>query len=228
MNIREGIPLIPVLAAANPASLALLMPHISMKCWKKGSHLFWEKEYVPQLFFLVDGVCCLYKLSARGEKQGIFIYGAGAMINEVTLDEKSASINCELLADAHILCIDRHQFLFACEQDFALSKAVMDSMTLKIRRLYHQMKNTANTVRGDRRIAAKLWKLSRDYGELCPDGVKISFELTITFLAELLGSKRETVSRQVKVLSDLELIIMEKRHFIIPDREKLRHYFLEM
>ena len=227
MSIRETIGAIPVLAAANPATLASLMPHIVVRRWKKGGHLFLDKETVTQVFFLAEGVCCLYKLGASEEKQGIFIYGPGSMINEVILDERPASINCQLLTDARVLSMDRRQLLFACEQDFALSKAVMDSMALKIRRLYHQMKNTANTVRGDRRIAAKPWKLSRDFGVPCAGGTKIGIELTITFLAELLGSKRETVSRQVAVLADAGLISVAKRHFIIRDRDRLLQYFTQ-
>lgn len=35
----------------------------------------------------------------------IFIYGAGAMLNETVMDEKYASINCALLSDANVLHI---------------------------------------------------------------------------------------------------------------------------
>lgn len=225
MNIREAILKISVLNAANPASLAALMPHIVLRRCKKGGHLFWDRDAVDYVYFLADGICALYKLNSNQERRVVFIYGAGHMLNEVILDEKPASINCELLTDAEVLCMERRRFLFACEQDFALSKAVMDSMALKIRRLYHQMKNASNTVRGDKRIAARLWKLSRDHGVPCKRGVQIGFELSITLLAELLGSKRETVSRQVKLLSEQGLVIFERGQFIIPDRDKLLEYF---
>lgn len=225
MNVREAIEKIGVLGAASPTTLTALLPHCIIRRHNRGEHLFFDKEYVDHIYFMVSGACCLYKLSGDEEKRGIFIYGTGAAINEVILDERPASINCEFLIDSETLSILRPQFLLACEQDFALTQAVMNSMSLKIRRLYHMIKNTGNTVRGDRRIAAKLWKLSRDFGVECPQGVKIGFELSITFLAELLGSKRETVSRQVKMLADAGLVIVEKRYFIIPDREKLRAYY---
>ena len=83
------------------------------------------------------------------------------------------------------------------------------------------MKNTTNNLRGDKRIAAKLWKLSRDHGVKTKYGTEINFDLTITTLAEFLGSQRETVSRQVKILTSAGLLIIQNSRFIIPDREKL-------
>ena len=59
------------------------------------------------------------------------------------------------------------------------------------------------------------------------DGTLIDFDLSITYLAELLGSKRETVSRLVKQLSEAGLVEYRKNHFFIPDREKLMEYFKE-
>lgn len=227
MDIREAVGMMPVLQAANQTSLAALVPYTTLKRLNKGVHLFLDRDEMRYVYFLVGGTAALYKVSSKQEKKVIFIYGAGAMLNEEVLDEKNASINCELISDAKVLCIDRQRFLYVCAQDFGLSKAVMDSMALKIRRLYHQMKNTSNNLRGDRRIAAKLWKLSKDHGVPCDGGVRISFDLSITYLADLLGSKRETVSRQLRLLTDRGLVIIDRNRFIIPDRDKLKKYFDE-
>lgn len=225
MDVREAANKITVLQAANPASLAALMPYALIKRFKKGQHLFLDKDNVQNVYFLAKGTVSLYKLSSNHEKKVIFIYGAGAMLNETVFDSKPESINCEFLSNSDILCFDKNRFLFVCEQDFELTKAVMNSMSLKLRKLYHQMKNTANTVRGDKRIAAKLWKLSRDHGVPCKEGTMIGFNMTITYLAELIGSKRETVSRQLKILTGQNLVIVDKNRFIVPDRDKLLIFF---
>ncbi len=225
MNVREAIKNIPLFRAARSSTLEELISYAMLKHYKKGEHLFFDQDDVRQVYFLADGTVSLYKLNQSHMKKVIFIYGAGAMLNEVILDDKPTSVNCEFLSDARVVSFDARKFLSFCEQDFGLTKAVMDSMALKIRRLYHQMKNTVNTLRGDKRIAAKLWKLSLDHGVPCKYGIKIGFELTITFLADLLGSKRETVSRQLKMLTDQNLVIVNKKRFIIPDRDKLLEYF---
>ena len=53
----------------------------------------------------------------------------------------------------------------------------------------------------------------------------IDMNLSITYLADMLGSKRETVSRQVKRLTELGLINMEKNRITIPDMKKISEYF---
>lgn len=227
MDIRTAVETIPILQAANPASLAALMPYATLRRADKGTLLFLDRDTVLPVYFLVKGTAALYKLSDNQDKKVIFIYGSGAMLNEEFLDEKPASASCELLTDSLILCFERQRFLFICQQDFGLTKAVMDSMALKIRRLYRQMKNTSNAIRGDRRLASKLWKLSVDHGIPCERGIKIGFNLTITYLADLLGFKRETVSRHLKFLTDRNLVVIERNRFIIPDRDKLKAYFDE-
>lgn len=194
---------------------------------EKGTLLFLDKDQPSALFYLVRGKAALYKLNSLQERKVIFIYGPGSFLNEVFLQSPVSSINCELIEDSMVLSFSKDPFLEIMEQDFILSKAVMDSMALKIRRLYHQLKNTSNTVRMDKRIAAKLWKLSLDHGVSGPLGYTIDIHMTVSYLAELLGSKRETVSRQLKLLTDLGLILYQKNHFIVPDRERLKKYFQE-
>lgn len=52
-------------------------------------------------------------------------------------------------------------------------------------------------------------------------------ELTITYLADMLGSKRETVSRQLKQLADAGLVRYGDGRFLLPDRDALQKYFKE-
>lgn len=179
------------------------------------------------LFAVIDGTVAVYKMGSTGEKRGMFIFGAGNMLNEDSMYGSRFSMNAEALRDSEVLCVGMGAFEAACAKDLELSKAVMQSISMKVRRLYHLMKNTSNNLRGDRRIAAKLWKLSRDHGVKTAEGVGINFDLTITALAEFLGSQRETVSRQVKTLTDAGLLIVKKSRFIIPNREKLMEFFAE-
>ena len=224
MTIRGALTKIEVTAKASPASLFALEQAAVIKRYKKGEHIFHDRDELASLFGVIDGTVAVYKLSAAGEKRGMFIFGAGALLNEDSM-KGYASVNAEALSDSEILCVRTDVFKKACAKDGGLSAALVDSMSMKVRRLYHLMKNTSNNLRGDRRIAAKLWKLSRDHGVPGESGVEINFDLTITTLAEFLGSQRETVSRQVKTLSDAGLVIVRNSRFIIPDREKLLDFF---
>ena len=76
-------------------------------------------------------------------------------------------------------------------------------------------------------MAAKLWKLARDYGKKEEVGVRICLKLTVTQLADMLGTKRETASRQLKVLVEQGLVRYDRNTFVIPDTDVLNRYFKE-
>jgi len=206
-------------------SLDLLLDYGKILKFAKGEHLFLDKEEGSDLYIVLGGLVTLYKMNAQGDKKVIFILDKGKMINEIVLQGLSASISCEVFEDAQILCFNKDDFLCVMEQDFELTKAVLRSLSLKNRRLYRQLKNTSNSIRGDKRVAAKLWKLSGDYGLNCETGTCINIELSITYLADMLGSTRETVSRQLKILTERGLIYMNKGKIIVRNREELANYF---
>lgn len=194
---------------------------------RRGQCLFRDKEDIYHVYVVVDGLASLYKINSLGERKVIFTLGKGQMLNEVILNGMTASIYCDIIQDAKILAFPKKRFWVLMEQDNRLMKQVYCSMALKTRRLYRQLKNTTNAMRGDKRIAAKLWKLSYDHGVKTQEGIRIELDLSITYLADMLGSKRETVSRLVKTLSELGLVKYEKNRFLIPDTDRLNHYFKE-
>ena len=111
------------------------------------------------------------------------------------------------------------------EKDSLLALNTIDLYNLRMRRLYRQLKNSSGFVRLDKRIAAKLWKLSKDYPAPHPEGVAIDLKITMTFLAELIGASRESVSRSIKPLLQSGLVIYDKSCFVVPDRKRLEDYF---
>lgn len=96
-------------------------------------------------------------------------------------------------------------------------------MSKKIRSLYRQLKNTVPK-KIDRKVAAKLWKLSKDYGVEVESGTMIDLKISVTYLADMLGSPRETISRAMNVFKRENLIHYEDKKIIV-DSEKLAKYF---
>ena len=86
------------------------------------------------------------------------------------------------------------------EVDFKLTEKVLEAQERKMWRLSHQLKNTMSSVFLERKLASKLWKLSRDFGIDMKDGREIDINMTITFLADMLGVSRETTSRVCSTL----------------------------
>lgn len=227
MTINEAFQISDILRQASPSSQAEIASFAFIRRYERGQHVFFDQEEVNCFYILLEGIASLYKTNSLGEKKVIFIYGPGSLLNEVTMQELPASINCEIREEALVLVLPKVRFWYVLERDGALTRAVMESMSLKIRRLYRQLKNTTNALSGEKRLAAKLYKLAKDHGIAAGDEIEISMNLSITYLAEMVGSKRETVSRQMKRLTEMGLIRMEKNRVFVPDLKKLSKYFRE-
>lgn len=193
---------------------------------KKGEHLFRDKEIIKSIYVIKSGKLALYKQSESAQKKVIFILGKDTIVNEVIIDDLPSSINCEAFEKAEVLCFDRVMFLDVMKEDFELSKIIINSLAMKVRRLYRQGKNSI-PIKVEKRVAAKLWKLSKDYGIEIEEGTLIDLNITITYLADMFGAPRETISRALKILSNEGLIINKNKKIIVPDRDRLVKFFKE-
>lgn len=101
----------------------------------------------------------------------------------------------------------------------------MNMLSKRVRRLYRQLKNATSTTRIEKKLAAKIWKFGKDYGIPHEKGILINFPITVTALAELLGSYHETVSRALKILIEKELVIYQSKYLIIPNPKALADFF---
>ena len=193
--------------------------------YKSGEILFQDKEEVSIIYFMIRGIVSLYKINECGQKKVIFMLGKGKIINEVIIKELPASINCEIFEDAVILGITKEKLLEIMKEDFDLCKNIIISLSSKTRRLYRQLKNTPSSIKIEKRLAAKLYKLAKDYGIKCNEGILIDMEISITYMADLLGSQRETVSRAMKVLQKNGLVSYKSKKILVSNFDKLALFF---
>lgn len=214
---------LPLFESVNDKTLDLIRGKALIKKLKKSQMLFSERESMNNIYIVLSGKVTMYRLSEKGQKRVIYILNKGEIINEVIFDNFTTSINCEAFEESEVISMSKTDLLNAMQQDFKLTEIVLYSMSKKIRRLYRQIKNTVPT-KMDKRVAAKLWKLSKDYGVETDQGVLIDVKLSITYLADMLGSSRETISRAVKELEKMDMVKVEHRKFIV-NREKLNQYF---
>ena len=228
ITLDEAFNNIEILKKLNSKTIEYIKPFSTLKTYKEREHVFMDKDEISNLYIIVHGKAALYKLNHFGDKKVLFIFDEGKILNEHSLQNKKVSINCEILETSVIMSIPCNIFIKAMENDFLLSKSILDLMSLNIRRLYRQLQNTTNNLECEKKLASKLLKLAKDNGIYCENIVKINIPLTVTYISEMIGSRRETVSRQIKKLSDLSLIEFKDNFIFIKDIEKLRNYFYDV
>ncbi|MEI0531671.1 Crp/Fnr family transcriptional regulator [Brachyspira pilosicoli] len=228
ITLDEAFNKIKIFQNINSQTIEYIKKFSNLKVYKEKEHIFMDKDKIDTIYIIVSGKSALYKLNNFGDKKIIFIFGEGQILNEHSIQDIKVSINCEVLEYSIVMLIPSNIFIKAMEKDFALSKAILDLMSLNIRRLYRQLQNTTNNLECEKKLASKLLKLVKDNGIYCENIVKINVPLTITYISELIGSRRETVSRQIKKLSELGFIEFKDNFIFIKDIEKLRNYFYDI
>ena len=196
--------------------------------YKKGSYIFRDKLSADKIFILLDGKASIYKLNDCGQQRTIFILDGITLLNEPTNKATTSSTNCVAFENCLVLSIGMKAFFDLMAADFELTKIVLEQITHKTRRMYRQLKNAGSTAKVEKRVAAKLWKLCRDYGTQTENGTLINIDITSVNLADLIGVRRETVSRSFKILQDERLITYKNKRICVPNIDNLSKYFKGM
>lgn len=197
----------------------------SVKHFSKGHMILRARDSIHHVYVQLSGKSMVYNLTHNGKRKIIFIFGKGVLLNEHVLHVCPGSLFCEALETSRIFVVPLKLFLQCMEEDFTLTRAVLETQERRIWRMEHQLKNTLGSIYMERKLAAKLWKLARDFGIRTPDGIEIDINMSVTLLADMLGASRETTSRLCGILVDLGLMKIDKKRITITDSQKMSIYY---
>ncbi len=196
---------------------------LSIQTLTKGEILFVEMDCSNNLYILTNGVVELYKITNCLDERVLFLLKGPSILNEEvlfsTLCENSTS--ARTCIDSEILKIPKHIFLNIMRDSFDIIDVVNRSLNNKLKRCYRQLKNSGTNITINKKVASKLWKLAHDYGVETEKGLLIQFNLSITLLAKMIGTKRETVSRCIKNLKKEGILKYDEGQFIVVDIDSL-------
>ena len=191
----------------------------------KKSLLFSSGENIQNVLILLSGEVSVYNITKHGQRKILFFLGKGHLLNHDINSSHSLSLSCESITPVLVLKISKKNFLGFMKESFPLTQAVLDEYERYLWRLAHQLKNTSGSMVTERKIAAKLWKLGRDFGERREEGVYIYLPFTMTLMADFVGVPRENVSRACKSLAARGLLVYRDRHFILPNPDGLAEFY---
>ena len=192
---------------------------------KKNACLYHDRQDLYYVYFLLKGKVTLVKPNENGESKVVFILNPGDTINQPVMRNNTSAVECWGFENSRILRIGFDDFDTIMAKDYILAKNCMDFMENRIRRLYRQLKNSV-TINIEKRLAAKLVRLGLDYGSREEDSVmtRIDLNLTVTYIAKMLGCQRESVSRAMKSLTKRGIVELDGRKIYV-DIEKASKFF---
>ncbi len=192
---------------------------------KKNACLYHDRQDLYYVYFLLEGKVTLVKPNENGESKVVFILNPGDTINQPVMRNNTSAVECWGFENSRILRIGFDDFDTIMAKDYILAKNCMAFMENRIRRLYRQLKNSV-TINIEKRLAAKLVRLGLDYGSREEDSVmtRIDLNLTVTYIAKMLGCQRESVSRAMKSLTKRGIVELDGRTIYV-DIEMARKFF---
>ncbi len=194
--------------------------HVS--AYSKGAQIISETQVCEYIYLLLSGFVSLYRDSFRGDTRAIFICTEGELLNEVALTDGKSAVSACALTECSVLAIERQVLSSLFPECPELAQAFYTSLSRKTARLYHKVGNDNGTYALYNRMAATLWKLTRDYGHETSAGRQLDFELSVNFLAMYMGAKRESVSRALSAMRSRGLISHEGGKLTVPDMDALK------
>ena len=193
--------------------------------YKVGETLFLEHSFCEEVYFVISGNVTVYKDNSDGKRKIIYLLGEGSFLNDTIIYEESekTSISCDAFTDVKTLIIPVKELKRLIIKYPDLAILIIKSLSKKTKRLYRQLKNTT-TISMDKKIAAKLWKLSKDFGYEVKEFHGFTVKVNNTYLADMLGTNRETVSRGIKKLKELGLVKVENNAIFIL-KSKIKDFY---
>lgn len=190
----------------------------------KGTQLIREREPSNNLYFQLSGKSIVYNLTTNGKRKILFVFGYGALLNGNLFNTRSSSNYCETIENSQLFVVSIQDFSKLMAMDFQLTRNLVETQEHKMWRLSHQLKNTTSGISMEKKLVFKLKKLARDFGVETEKGIEIDMQLSITFLADMLGAPRETTSRICSTLCEKGILIIErKRITITPEGLATKH-----
>jgi CRP/FNR family transcriptional regulator, cyclic AMP receptor protein len=205
-----------------PYDWSVLFQQSSQVTYKKHELIFRQNEYGEYLYIIESGRVRLFLISPNGEEKALSIIGKNGVIGECTLNSDSRySTNAISASEVILRKISKKSFLEFISEKPQYIYQTLDLLTKKYRLLCTQSLQLSY-MKSLPRVCAAFIQLSVQYGELIGDK---SIKLTITFthqeMANLLGTTRVTIAKNIKWLEEEKYIEKKGKHFIIHNIDDL-------
>ena len=194
-----------------------------LKSYKKDELLFVEGEELDKIYLICEGRVLVSKYSQDGDEKIIYILQREEFINEMSLDNRKTSSSVRVIEDCKLLSFNNKDIMELMKADFNFNLLIINSLSNKLRKSFRQIRNLG-LKKLNSRIASKLWKLCRDYGENNMDGIEIKMNITQTQLASMVGTSRECIGRFFKQLDKEAVLKYKNQRIVILDFEKFEAY----
>jgi len=212
----------PVFSVLNEEELDGIVPHVIKRRLKRNTVIFHENDPAAAFYLVKTGRVKIFKAGPDGREQVLAILGDGQIFGDVpAFDGGPYPATAATMADSEIYLIRSEDF-----QDLVRR---YPEVALKIIRVLGQrLRQSMELVRDlsfkqvPHRLAGLLLKFGDEYGSGTEAGILINLPLSRQELADIVGTSRETITRELKKLEREGILQVNRRLITIVDLEQLK------
>ena len=201
----------------SPQELDQLLAITSVRNFSKGALVFLEGDHAVGFYLLLSGTVRIYKSSPEGREFTLHKIHPGQTFAEAAIfyGEKYPA-NCVALEDSVAAFFPKESFVRLISESPQISVKMIGSLAQFLRD-FSQTIEMLSLKEVSARLATYLLRMSER-----TKGNSISLAITKTELADKLGTVSETLSRNLRKISDLGVIEVEGRTIKVLDPTRLQ------
>jgi len=205
---------LPLFAELRSEELRELFTRLKRRTYRHGEIIFHKDDSGSTMYILAEGSVKISVPSELGNEIILSMLGSGESFGELSLFDgkpRSATVTC--VGPTEVFVLYRDDFIDFVTKHPRLALNIIASLSQRLRRTDNLVEDVV-FLDIPARLAKKLLELSRSHGKEKPDGsLEIELRLTQLDIANMLGTTRESVNRQ--------LVAFESRGFITIDRQRI-------
>ena len=183
----------------------------------RADFLYMPGDDARSVYVVISGRVKIVRTTANGSESIIGIRNPGDLFGELTWmsDGAKRTSSAVALDEGVVVRIDAALFERRLRDDVVVSAAFARGMSLRLAIVERELTELAGkSVPG--RLVDALGRLAADHGVREPDGtLRIALSLTHKDLADIIGTSRETLTKELSVLADVGLLRVSHREIVL-------------
>ncbi len=194
--------------------IKIIQTHISRQRHVRGTTIYSEFDKSDSLYLIIEGVVKIQSVNEKGEETIILVLTRGDIFGLFLLTDERRPFSAIAHTDVSVASLSKRFITDNLITDPQFDLNLMKIFSHRLLSIENSLKNFGHTW-SYTRLARTLLKLSSDFGTESPEGILISLPFTHGDLANLIGTSRETVTKQLHRLEMLGVIKRNGRRLFI-------------
>jgi len=216
---------VPFFLGLSDRELTPLATHCRRRQYRRNQVIFHQDDPGDSLYVVLSGRVRIVLPSPEGEDIVLAVFASRDCFGELSLlDGKPRSATAIAQDACEVLTLGRFEFLEHVAGHPAVALQVLQTLAARLRRTNVLLADFA-FMDLSARLAKRLLELARTQGERTGPHAPISIQITQGELASLVGSRRESVNKELHAFAERGLLVIQRGCILIKDPEVLANSF---